>query len=83
MLDSDTNLVVAQCVGLVLIFFSELIMGTLPMHSPTFRSSPLLMGWANSFVAGLCLQLHSYITSMNTLEAAPSTRSRVVVVHCS
>jgi zinc transporter 1/2/3 len=55
MLDSDTNLVVAQCVGLVLIFFSELIMGTLPMHSPTFRSSPLLMGWANSFVAGVFL----------------------------
>jgi len=53
--ESRDHLVAAQTVGLILIFLSEIIMGTLPMHSPSFRSSKLLMGWANSFAAGVFL----------------------------
>eukprot|EP00667_Euglena_gracilis_P012601 EG_transcript_12956 len=52
---TGNTLVMAQTVGLTLIFLSEIIMGTLPMHSPSFRSSKLLMGWANSFAAGVFL----------------------------
>ncbi len=49
----EEHLILAQSIGLTLIFLSEIVMGILPMYSPTFQSSKVAMGWANSFAAGM------------------------------
>lgn len=51
----EEHLILAQSIGLTLIFLSEIVMGILPMYSPTFQSSKVAMGWANSFAAGIFL----------------------------